>query len=251
MIVDSFLFGWELDLLEMHLMEMDPFVDYFILVESEKTFQGEAKPLYYADNKERFRRWNDKIICLRPQLPEADSPWVLEHASREEIWRALDQFSDDTIVIHGDVDEIMSRNVGLNLQYIIERNKIYSLNQKLYSMAIDWLYPILWQGTVFARKGAIKHLSMLDVRNHRIWGQKISDGWHFTWLGGSEFIERKAKSFSHIEDNIQSYIKEMGSRLYSEGFHVLGEKLLPVEVDETYPEYIRLSKCPTTWYRPR
>jgi beta-1,4-mannosyl-glycoprotein beta-1,4-N-acetylglucosaminyltransferase len=251
MIVDSFLFAWELELLEMHLMEMDPFVDLFILIESEQTFQGQEKPLYYQENKDRFLKWSHKILPVKAILPVTDNPWAREYASRDALKFVLKEFPPDAIIIHGDVDEMMSRKLGSNLEYLIKRNEIYALDQAKYSMAVDWLHPLSWHGTVVAHRNVIDNMSMLDLRSHRIWGHRIRDGWHFTWLGGPEFISRKANSFSHTEDEIQNYIKDMGIRLYTEGYHVNQEKLIPVDIDDTYPEYIRSGQCPATWYRPR
>lgn len=251
MVVDSFLFGWELEILEMHLLEMDPFVDVFVLIESDKTFQGEPKPLYYQENRHLFSKWSDKIMAIKAELPDTKDPWLREYASREAFKGVIKNFPQNAIIMHGDVDEIVSRKLGSKLEFMIERNKIYALDQTQYSMAVDWLYPMSWQGTVIARRGSIDNMSMLDVRSHRIYGTKIRDGWHFTWLGGPEWIERKAASFSHTEDEVQNYIKTMGSRLYSEGYHVRAEKLIPVDIDDSYPEYIRSGKCPANWYRPR
>lgn len=251
MIIDSFLFGWELDLLEMRLTEMDSFVDKFVLLESEQTFQGESKFLYYQENKERFSAWSDKIINLTIPNVETDSPWQREYAAREFLKTILNDFNDNDIILHGDVDELMSKTLGSNLKYLIADSNIYSLRQKLYSMAVDWLYPDLWDGTSIAKVGSVKNITMLDFRNYRIYGKKILDGWHFTWLGGPEFIKRKAASFSHTEDEIQNYIKSMGDRLYYEGYHVRGEKLIPVDIDDSFPEYIRNNMCPKDWFRPR
>jgi len=54
MIVDSFLFGWELDMLECRLIELYDVVDKFYLIESSVTFQGSSKPLIYKNNLDRF-----------------------------------------------------------------------------------------------------------------------------------------------------------------------------------------------------
>lgn len=251
MIIDSFLFGWELDILEMRLIEMDPFVDLFVLIESDRTFQGAHKQYYYIDNIDRFSNWAHKIIVIHPILPNSENPWALEHASRESFKEIVHNFPSDAIILHGDVDEIMSRKIGFQLENLVLRDEVYSLDQKLYSMAVDWLYPISWQGTVIMRRGKLESMSMLDVRSHRIWGTKIRDGWHFTWLGGEDFISRKAQSFSHTEDEIQSYIRDMGVRLYTDGYHVNKEKLIPVDVDGSYPEYIKKGLAPQSWYRPK
>ena len=51
---DAFLFCNELDLLEARLTELDSAVYRHVLVEAPVTFQGDPKPLWYAENKERF-----------------------------------------------------------------------------------------------------------------------------------------------------------------------------------------------------
>lgn len=251
MIIDSFLFGWELDLLEMRLTEMDSFVDKFVLLESEQTFQGGSKILSYQENKERFSAWSDKIIPLIIPNIKVDSPWQREYAAREFLKTTLSKFNKNDIILHGDVDELMSAKLGSKLNYFNIDSNIYVLEQNLYSMAVDWLYPMTWQGTTMARVSSLQNMTILDFRNARLSGKKIRDGWHFTWLGGPEFIERKASSFSHTEDEIQNYIKSMGDRLYIEGYHVRGEKLIPVDIDDSFPEYIRSGKCPIEWFRPK
>jgi len=62
MIYDCFSFFNELDLLEIRLHELDPVVDKFVLVEASKTFQGKDKPLFYDENKERYKEFSEKII---------------------------------------------------------------------------------------------------------------------------------------------------------------------------------------------
>ena len=46
-IVDVFPFFNELDLLDIRLNVLDPYVDCFIISEATKTFSGLDKPLYY------------------------------------------------------------------------------------------------------------------------------------------------------------------------------------------------------------
>ena len=42
-VFDVFLFGYELDLLEIRMNLLDPYVDYFVFSEGCKTFSGEDK----------------------------------------------------------------------------------------------------------------------------------------------------------------------------------------------------------------
>lgn len=250
MIVDTFLFGWELDLLECRLMEMDSFVDKFIFVESNVTYQGEEKDYIFEKNKDRFFRWENKIEYIKITPPNTPDPWIREYYSRESLNDAANSYPSGTIVMHSDIDEIVSKDVGENLYGFMDGRNTFALDQTFYSMAVDWKYPNTWQGTVIERKTPQKIFSMLELRNSRISSPRIRGGWHFSWLGGPEYIERKARSFSHTEDDIQSYIRDMGVRLYTEGYHVLKEKLIPVEVDNSYPLYIRQRLCPPEWFRP-
>ena len=61
-VFDVFLFFNELDLLEVRLNLLYPFVDHFVINEATKTFSGLDKPLYYLENKDRFEKFQDKII---------------------------------------------------------------------------------------------------------------------------------------------------------------------------------------------
>ena len=64
MIIDCFPFFNELDLLEIRLRLLDDIVDRVVLVESTRTFSLNKKKLYYSENKERFKKYNKKIIHI-------------------------------------------------------------------------------------------------------------------------------------------------------------------------------------------
>lgn len=60
-VLDAVLMSSELDLLEIRLHELDAVVDRFFIVESNATFTGLPKKTYFADNRARFREFEDKI----------------------------------------------------------------------------------------------------------------------------------------------------------------------------------------------
>ena len=60
-IYDCFTFFNELDLLEIRLKTMDKFVDYFVIVEANKTFSGAPKESIFLKNQKRFEKWKSKI----------------------------------------------------------------------------------------------------------------------------------------------------------------------------------------------
>lgn len=61
-VVDSILMSSELDLLEIRLNTLDSVVDQFFIIESNATFTGLPKATYFADNRERFAKFESKIV---------------------------------------------------------------------------------------------------------------------------------------------------------------------------------------------
>ncbi len=59
----------EIDWLEVRLDTLYNYVDYFIIVESGKTFTGLDKPLVVKENLGRFAAYNDKIVYHELQYP--------------------------------------------------------------------------------------------------------------------------------------------------------------------------------------
>ena len=105
MIYDCFSY-WDEDLLlDLRLNILDKFVDYFVIVEGNKTWQNNPKKLRFDLNK--FKKFKDKIIYIPvTDLPDGDDPYLRENYQRNSILKGLnDSKPDDTIII-SDLDEI-------------------------------------------------------------------------------------------------------------------------------------------------
>lgn len=61
-VYDLFLINTELDFLEIRLNELDKEVDYFVVLESNTTFQMNPKPLHLQINIHKFKDFEHKII---------------------------------------------------------------------------------------------------------------------------------------------------------------------------------------------
>jgi beta-1,4-mannosyl-glycoprotein beta-1,4-N-acetylglucosaminyltransferase len=118
-IIDCFIFYNELDLLNYRLTILNKYVDYFILVESTHTFTGLPKKLFYNENKELFKEFNEKIIHIvvadMPfKVPNIDirknQQWQNEFHQRNYmnsgIYIIKDKLNDEDIILSSDVDEI-------------------------------------------------------------------------------------------------------------------------------------------------
>lgn len=252
LIIDSFMANDELDMLECRLVELGDVVDFFIVVEADVDHQDHPKPFHISDNLDRFSMWKDKLVVIRatglPTVEEDPDPWAREHAQREPVAEGLKIIGarPDDIVFHGDIDEIPSRLVARN----VKPEGFVAFDQALYCFAVDWKHPDSWRGTVAGRVRDVKSFgAMRDMRN--IVRPIPGAGWHLSWLGGTDAQLRKLGSFCHPEiaprtlDGIEQGI------WLDQGWHVDGKKLLPVEVDSTWPRWVYERRCPAAWFRPR
>lgn len=242
--IDAFLFRDELDLLECRLTELGSVMDAFVIVEGTRTHgHNTPKPLVYQANAERFAAWADKIIyVIADDLPDSPDPWKRENTQRDYIWQGLKRLDaqPDDIVFQSDVDEIPSAFAAKHVQpsgYVV-------FEQTLYCFAVDWQHPVPWRGTVAARVADIG--SMNEMRDARLKTTTVlpDAGWHLSWLGDAD---AKMDAFCHqeIEDAWRPLLGDCRTR----GIHVDGTKLIPVEVDATWPEYIAKAVCPPEWFR--
>ena len=126
-----FLFGFELDTLEVMLHEESDVVDRFFLVESMHAHKfGATKTLIWESVMRRFRAFKDKVVhivvddarsraaTLRSNNDRAS--WDGLHNMMEEgvqavlSWQAAsspeERFAPEDLLIIGDVDEVMSRD---------------------------------------------------------------------------------------------------------------------------------------------
>ena len=64
MIYDCIPFFNELDILKLRLHILAPYVDKFVIEEASVTFSGEPKPMIFAENREMFAEFADKILYV-------------------------------------------------------------------------------------------------------------------------------------------------------------------------------------------
>lgn len=261
LVVDAFVFNNELDLLELRLTELYDSVDYFVLVEAKQDHQDHVKPLHYRENEDRFAPWKDKIVPVicgpLPTLTENNDPWAREHAQRHFIGDGLARIgvSDCDVIMQSDVDEIPR---ALHARNVRPDGNVWVFGQRGHFFAIDWLYPIPWLGTTvttvktLGNLGPLRFAQMRDMRLTALCPPHLQDaGWHLSWLGGPEAAMRKVHSFCHpeVEDRIVDGLAT--DRFLRDGFHVDGLKMHPVDVDESWPKWIRDGHAPASWFRPR
>lgn len=197
-IFDCFIFFNEIELLELRIEILGPYVDHFVLVEAPWTHSGKPKELFFERHKSNFL--NQKIIhIICPKVEEYKTPWELENLQRDYIREGLINADSEDIVMISDLDEIPNPEAineaieKLNTQYI-------SFEQKCFYYYVNCLKYSNWRGTVMSK--FCNMVSPNDMRDNR---NKINfvenGGWHYSWIGGAERINLKIESFAHTEYN--------------------------------------------------
>lgn len=100
-IYDVFPFFNELDLLEIRLNHLAPFVDYFVITEATMTHAGNLKPLYFHENRDRFSKFEGKIIHqVVDDFPSTLNTFERDWFQRNEVKPVLEaRLNDDDVLI--------------------------------------------------------------------------------------------------------------------------------------------------------
>jgi len=221
-IIDAFIFYNELDMLEYRLSTLYNVVDYFVLVESTRTFVGKEKHLFYSENKERFEKYSDKIMhiidngfLVNPKHDYTkkynDDVWYNEKHQRNSIDIGLKQFklNEEDLIIVSDIDEIPDPNMllelilsGKKIDYVGLCQDFYYYNLTYKNTSEDWK---------FAKIMSYKHYVEKIERNPQCCREIPAarnirpGGWHLSYFGDSRFIKNKIKQFSHQELNKKQF----------------------------------------------
>ena len=109
LVFDCFPFYDELDILEIRLNVLIEVVDYFVLVESSRTFTGNKKPLHSLENKQRFSDFLHKIrhvVVDDSEYIEDCMVWQREFDQKNAVFRGIKGCGKEDFIIVFDVDEI-------------------------------------------------------------------------------------------------------------------------------------------------
>ncbi|MFN0048876.1 MAG: hypothetical protein ACKVOU_07130 [Cytophagales bacterium] len=257
MVYDCFAFFNELDLLEIRLNELDKVVDKFVLVEATRTFQKKPKPLYFDENKARFKPFLHKIEHIivdkypnffsKLRVPTA---WDYDTYQKNQVAIVLKNCVPDDVILYSDIDEIpnaekITKYTGKNGYQVFQMRHYYYYLNCLEVEPTNELQPAWWYGTVMCKYEDFKNIHHLRIQrevNKFTKNAVIEDsGWHFAYLGGVEKVIAKMNSYAHTEHNLDGFkdpvrIKE----LISAGKGLYGNDLKSVfqEIDQSFPKYL-------------
>lgn len=251
-VYDCFMFNGEWDMLELRLHTHNLAVDWFVIVESTDTFSGHPKDLFFNIKDPRIEKFSRKIrYVLVSDMPNSGDPWKNEHHQRDAVTRALWDAQPDDLVLISDCDEIVKPNLITQAANQTDFS-VFGFQQPLYycyfnnrMIGTDTDVDRIW--AVAVRQHKLKDHSATWYRGHLgaepyFW--YANAGWHYSYMGDTNFIQNKISSFSHQELNtpqLKDSLDPQESALA--GKDLLGRswcqwQVLPVDQVDL-PEYVR------------
>ncbi|EJP64460.1 Beta-1,4-mannosyl-glycoprotein 4-beta-N-acetylglucosaminyltransferase [Beauveria bassiana] len=224
-VYDLVMVNSELDFLEIRLDTLYNYVDYFIIVESPKTFQGDKKSLIIKNNWARFRRFHDKMIYHELTFPPSFNPhraWDYEDLQRDAMYTQVmpgltghkAPVNGDVMVV-ADVDEIPRPESLLVLRSCNYPRRL-TLGSKFYYYSFqflhdgpEWPHP---QATYYQGWRTLKPTNLRNgdggfrPTRGREKGTLANAAWHCSscFPTIAQFLNKVA-SFSHVWMNDKEY----------------------------------------------
>lgn len=224
------------------------YVDEFVVSESSRSHKGD---LVEFKCKKKIKEWGlpeDKFRVIELDIPPSDCLRVQEidklnctiantindnlesnlsrvrcRIGKDSLLYVLENYDEDTVFIHGDIDEIVNPEYISSIVDILNNNEnsyiriplIYlegSANMRVYNKHTDSPQP--WDWALFAcKKSTLTKATPIQIRTNKM----ISDdlypiivvdngviieemGWHFSWMGGKKDRITKSNDYEHFND---------------------------------------------------
>jgi len=230
-------------------------VDYFIIIEGNKTHSGIPKKKNFKLQK--FLKFKKKIRYFFVEMPNNMSSWQLENFQRNQIIRGLKYAKKEDIILISDCDEIPDIRYTLRN---IKDNKVFAFEQKCFYFKLNLINPTSnpWYGTKLVKYNYLKKTTPQKIRSYKVKQYPFwrldkpknveiikNGGWHFSFLNTVSKIQLKIKSYAHIEYNRNKFLNKKNLEKKIKNYKdIFNNKvnLKKVLIDSTYPHYIIKNK---------
>jgi len=226
---DCFLFNDEIELLEIRLKLLEHVVDYFVIVQSKKTFTNKNSQLFFPENADYIIGMKSKLIIITLDELEGKDAWARESFSRNSVSLGLSNAAINDLIMISDIDEIPNpdilEKIKLSRDQASEKTLVldffnFKFNYRLFSGLNNY-----WPGPVLDEYKNIKNIQQLRERRWSNFEKSsnsvvLNAGWHFSFLTSNGDISKKLDNFSHQESRIQNRHRNVNDLINRrEGFH--------------------------------
>ena len=223
MIIDSFLYYNEIELLELRLRVLYDYVDKFVIVEGDHTHKGDPIPFRCKNDLKTLGFENDpKIHVIElnlKSLEEEPDPWVRSTPARNA---QASLCNDDDIVIIADVDELWHPHYIEHHVNFLNENPDYLLINRCHDLQYTvkhalifrdnptWVNaPIMAKGSFWKNHTPTKCRLTIGWGGHAanfpfkpMWLDDVEFGWHLSWMGSNERKLSKINTSCHWRDKM-------------------------------------------------
>lgn len=217
-IYDCFIYSGEKDLLEIRLHELGDYVDIFVICEATTSFTNKEHEIKEIELPVNLQIYKHKIRHIKvSDMPRDQDPWINESYLRNSIKRGLQDADYNDLIILGDADEILRKEIVHGISEKIE-NSLFGFKLNLYYFHFDYRCiegpeaECIWN--LGARYNFIRDLDLHKLRYETRAGiietKSISDaGWHFSYFLDRDGTINKIKNFSHQEYNKDEFLESI------------------------------------------
>ena len=248
---------WDEDLLlDLRLNILNDYVDYFVIVEGNKTWQNNSKKFRFNINN--FPKFKNKIIYFKVEdLPDGKNPYLRENFQRNAISRGLKNANDNDLIIISDLDEIPNPIKFINFKKKM-RFAVFKQIHFYYKFNLQSQKNPFWFGSRICIKKYLKSpqwLRDLKFKKRPFWRiDKLrlnniieEGGWHFCNLKNPSELLYKYQNLCETDDPIvfndkieNKYldITEIKKRV-NNGEDIIGREDMfkKIEINSSYPDY--------------
>jgi beta-1,4-mannosyl-glycoprotein beta-1,4-N-acetylglucosaminyltransferase len=258
-IYDCFTYFNEDLILDLRFKILDKYVDYFVIVEANKTHTNEEKKKNFQI--EKFKKYKKKIkYFFIENMPNSNNAWELENFQRNQISLGLKEARKEDLILISDCDEIPNLKEIENINLEKFDKNIFAFEQKCFYYKLNLFNPKSnpWYGTKLIRYDLLKKFTPQKIRNYKTKQYSFwridkpknviiikNGGWHFSFLNSINNIILKLKSYAHIEFNKKNFVNKKNllnklkdhKDLFDEGIY-----LKKISLDDSFPAYITRNK---------
>ena len=206
MIYEFFSFYNEFDMLELKLREHAPYVDRFVITESNRTYNQIEKPYRLEQKWARYSDWQHKITYVKFDATGLEPGWTTEHAQREHGVSSVTPAPEDIVLIT-DLDEFLTAKDFDALDRSVDLKR-----EVLFQMTCYWCFADVVHNRGQMAIAACRYKNYVDSTTHRRPQKRfehlpdplqdtcvIPGGIHLTWMGDREQFEQK------LQGSIEGY----------------------------------------------
>jgi hypothetical protein len=175
-IIDIVPFGFDVDYLEIRLMEYFDFVDKFVIIEQSTSHKGVPKKFLIPQllESDRFSRFKSKIEYVRDVIPKemidniGKEVWAIEARIRslpvEHLRKTIPNSTTNAFVIQNDGDEFITRRVMAHFKSCESRPHF-----PIYAPALTLKRNAAWVQETYDMRNMPIHNMSLDVLRNVLW----------------------------------------------------------------------------------